>query len=62
MRVQYFVKLCSKFVYSYMYISVLFCYIAKPHTYRLTWTKISDDGSKALAEGLQHCTNLQELK
>ena len=23
---------------------------------------IGDDGAKALAEGLQHCTNLQELR
>ena len=31
-------------------------------TYSLRGNKIDDIGAQALAEGLQHCTNLQELK
>ena len=30
--------------------------------YSLQRNKIGDDGAQALGEGLQHCTNLQELK
>ena len=32
------------------------------HMYSLYRNKIDDAGSQALAEGLQHCTNLQKLK
>ena len=30
--------------------------------YSLGGNKIEDAGAQALAEGLQHCTNLQKLK
>ena len=32
------------------------------HIYSLYDNKIEDAGVQALAEGLQHCTNLQKLK
>ena len=32
------------------------------HMYSLSWNKIDDAGAQALVEGLQHCTNLQELE
>ena len=31
------------------------------HMYSLYWNQIGDAGAQALVEGLQHCTNLQEL-
>ena len=31
------------------------------HIYSLYGNKIEDAGAQALVEGLQHCTNLQEL-
>ena len=31
-------------------------------TYSLYWNYIGDAGAQALAGGLQHCTNLQELR
>ena len=36
------------------------CFVV--HTYSLQGDEIGDDGAQALGEGLQHCTNLQELK
>ena len=38
----------------------LVCFVV--HTYSLRGNKIGDDGVQALGEGLQHCTNLKELK
>jgi hypothetical protein len=32
------------------------------HIYSLDENKIGDAGAQAVAEGLQHCTNLQKLK
>ena len=32
------------------------------HMYSLTRNKIEGTGAQALAEGLQHCTNLQGLR
>ena len=36
------------------------CFIV--HTYSLAGNSIGDEGAQAMGEGLQHCTNLQELK
>jgi hypothetical protein len=32
------------------------------HMYSLFWNKIEDAGAQAVADGLQHCTNLQGLE
>ena len=36
------------------------CFVV--HTYSLRNNNIGVEGAQALREGLQHCTNLQELK
>ena len=36
------------------------CFVV--HTYSLTGNNIGVEGAQALGEGLQHCTNLQELE
>ena len=36
------------------------CFLVR--TCSLSRHRIGDDGAQALGEGLQHCTNLQELK
>jgi hypothetical protein len=36
--------------------------IALLFTYSVGYNRIGEAGAQALAKGLQHCTNLQELK
>ena len=44
----------------FMCVDKSVCFVV--HTYSLQKNNIGNEGAQALGEGLQHCTNLQELK
>ena len=41
-------------------VKIISCFIV--HIYSVGYNSIGDAGAQVLAEGLRHCTNLQELK